>query len=366
MPVVNNDSADSLIWNPKSGIVEGQAKVIITGGHILTSVYGGGEVNDVLDTTFVTMSGGTVGVPRTFNGILAHPVTCYLYGAGKGDPRTNFNTYTNVKEAIVDISGGRVFGSVFGGGEEGHVLENTKVTVRGDARIGNYGYTGVDGDVYGAGRGFAGEALTAGTVGGNTEVNIQGGEMLGSVYGGGRDGSVGTNLVPVNDLNYGVMQSGPDHGYTTVNISGGTIGNDYEAITHTDYEKHPVGGNVFGGGKGSLTKLGSDDYNPLWAFLGKAKQSKVNITGGTIKSSVYGGGELGSVNDSATVIINVANANDAIWRDVYGGGYGSDSTDVATSTIPHNTITASPMEIAGRVFGNTLVKLQDGWVKKSI
>ena len=356
-----HDHSDSLIWNPRSGIVEGQAKVVIEGGHILTAVYGGGEINSVLDTTFVEMSGGTVGVPRTFNEILAHPITCGLYGSGKGDSRTNFNTYTNVKDAIVEISGGRVFGSVFGGGEEGHVLENTKVTVSGDAMIGNYGYTGVDGHVFGAGRGYAGEALTAGTVGGNTEVNINGGVMLGSVYGGGRDGSVGTYLVPVSDPGYGVMQDGNDHGFTTVNITGGTIGNDYEAILHTDFDKHPVGGNVFGGGEGNLFKLGNG-YSQLWAFLGKVKQTKVNITGGTIKSTVYGGGELGTVSDSAIVIVN----GGTIWRDVYGGGYGSDSTAVITASTPHASITAMPMQIAGRVYGNTLVKVNSGWVQKSI
>ena len=357
----HDNTADSLIWNPRSGIVEGNSTVEITDGHILTSVYGGGEVNSVLKNSTVEMSGGTVGVPRSFNDILAHPVTCGLYGSGKGDPRTNFNTYTNVKNAIVEISGGRVYGSAFGGGEEGHVLENATITVSGDAIIGNYGYTGVDGNVFGAGRGFAGEALTAGTVGGNTEVNIDGGVMLGSVYGGGRDASVGTYLVPITDPNYGMMQSGDEHGYTTVNITDGTIGNDYEAITHTDYDSHPVGGNVFGGGKGSLDKLGSAN-NPLWAFLGKAKQSEVNITGGTIKCTVYGGGELGTVSDSATVIVN----GGTIWRDVYGGGYGSDKFTAITATIPHSTITASPMQISGRVYGNTMVKIKSGWVKKSV
>lgn len=356
-----NSSADSLIWNPRSGIVEGQSKVVIEGGHILTAVYGGGEINSVLDTSFVEMSGGTVGLPRTSDEILAHPITCSLYGSGKGDPRTNFNTYTNVKDAIVEISGGRVFGSVFGGGEEGHVIENTKVTVSGDAKIGTFGYTGIDGNVFGAGRGYAGEALTAGTVGGNTEVNINGGVMLGSVYGGGRDGSVGTNLVPVSDPGYGVMQAGDDHGFTTVNITDGIIGNDFEAVLNTDFDKHPVGGNVFGGGKGNLFKLGNG-YSPIWAYLGKVKQTKVNITGGTIKSTVYGGGELGTVSDSAIVIVN----GGTIWRDVYGGGFGSDSTAVITASTPNASITAMPMQVSGRVYGNTLVKLKDGWVHKSV
>ena len=370
------DDADSLIWNPAAGRVEGQAKVVITGGHILSNVYGGGEINDVLDSVFVEMSAGTIGVPRTYNGVMAHPLTCSLSGAGKGDPRTNFNTYTMVKNASVDISGGRIYGSVFGGGEDGHVLENADVTISGNTgtnaqaiagqatKIGTFGYTELDGNVFGAGRGFAGYALTAGVVAGNVEVNIEGGEMLGSVYGGGRLGSVGTYLVPTIDPNYGHVQDGADHGYATVNISGGIIGNDYESITHVDYEEHTKGGNVFGGAMGRLTTLNETEYSDIWAFLAKVKQTKVNITGGVIKASVYGGGELGTVHDSATVIIN---GNDAvIWRDVFGGGFGSDSTTVLTCSIPDSTITSSPMEISGRVYGNTLVKLEDGWVKKSV
>ena len=354
---------DTLIWNPRAGIVEGNTKVTITGGHILTSVYGGGGVNDVLgDSTIVLMSSGTVGVPRLFDEILDHPVTCFLLGAGKGDPRTNFNTYTNVQNVRVHVSGGRVYGSVFGGGEEGHVLNDVKLTVSDTAMIGTFGYTGVDGIVFGAGRGFTGEALTAGTVGGNVTVNIKGGQMLGSVYGGGRMASVGTYLVPTTDPNYGAMNTGTDHGYVTVNVSGGTIGNDYESKTNVDFDKHPLGGNVYGGSKGGLNTLDGSN-SPIWAFLGRTKQTRVNVSGGTIKSNVYGGGELGTVSDSATIVITGGD----IWRDVYGGGYGSDKTTPMTTSIPSITYTdAQPMQIAGRVFGNTLIKLQGGWVRKSI
>ena len=58
--------------------------------------------------------------------------------------------------------------------------------------IGTTGTSYVDGNIFGAGRGFSGDAITAGSVGGNVEVNIKGGTMLGSVYGGGRLASVGT------------------------------------------------------------------------------------------------------------------------------------------------------------------------------
>ena len=154
----------------------------------------------------VNMTGGTIGVPRTLNQIAIHPVTCYLFGAGKGDQRTNFNTWTNVKDVTLNITGNaRIFGSVFGGGEDGHVLKNAAVNIGGsvtidettythtNVKIGTWGTSYVDGNVFGGGRGFSGVAQTAGTVGGNVDVTISNGTMLGSIYGGGRIASVGTS-----------------------------------------------------------------------------------------------------------------------------------------------------------------------------
>ena len=353
--IVTTAHSDSAVWSKNAGTVGGSTRVEISGGHILTNVYGGCETNDVVgDSTVVIMTGGTLGVPRKLKDIQAHPVTCYLFGSGKGDPRTNFNTYTNVKNVRVQVSDSAwIFGSVFGGGEEGHVLNNVVVNVMDTAKIGTLGYSYVDGNVFGAGRGFSGEALTAGTVGGNVTVNIKGGTMLGSVYGGGRLASVGIGFTSPTDPNYGVLLDGPDHGYVTINITGGTIGNDHEStLTHTK------GGNVFGGSMGRLEKLDGSN-NPIWPSLAKVKQTRINISGdAVIKSNVYGGSELGSVRDSSIVAIS----GGTVKRDVYGGGYGSDNF---SSKV--NDSTAYPMQLAGRVQGNTLVMLSDtGWVMKSI
>lgn len=366
-----NTVQDHSEWLPTAGVVRGNTYVEITGGHILTAVYGGCETTDVgvhndagelLSGGNVTirMDGGTVGVPRDSTRIAQHPVTCSLFGAGKGDPRVYFNTWTDVGDVDMEISGGIVYGSVFGGGEEGHVLNTVLLTIKDNAKIGTLGYSRYDGNVFGGGRGFTGDALTAGTVGGNIQLNIEGGKMLGSVYGGGRLGSVGTYLVPVEDAShYGAMQPGEGHGYIFVNISGGTIGNDHETLD----AEHTIGGNVFGGGMGRiLTQTGAN--SPIWPFLARAKQTRVNITGGTIKSNVYGGSELGVVRDSAIVVINGENA--VVNGDVYGGGFGSKNTEVMTSTIPSGSITASPLQHAGSVRGNALVKIKNGWVKQSV
>ena len=340
-----------------AGMVKGNTYVEITGGHILTNVYGGCEATNVLGNCKVVMTGGTLGVPRTENQIMNHPVTCYLFGAGKGDQRIFFNKDTNVKNAEVEVDGGRIYGSVFGGAEDGHVLGNAKVTIKQTSdskptKIGNYGTTYVDGNIFGGGRGFAGDAYTAGNVSGSVEVDIQGGTMLGSVYGGGRLASVGYGLYLVNESGYGLMRENNTlddgstttdftRGYVTINISGGTIGNDYEYImptstniptglpsdiskwskanwtewkTHnhvplTEYDAdgkllHTKGGNVFAGGMGRREDLNgkpivynaNDPTSINWHKLGNVKQTKVTISGTAwIKSNVYGGGELGAV-----------------------------------------------------------------------
>ena len=353
------------VWRRSAGRVIGNTRVDISGGHILTSVYGGNEITDVFGKCTINMSGGTLGVPRDSLSIANHPVTCYLFGAGMGDDRTFFDTWTNVEETEVNVTGGTIFGSIFGGGEDGHVLSDIKVTVEGnDTHIGTLGYSYVDGNVFGGGRGFSGTALTAGSVGGNITVDIKGGTMLGSIYGGGRLASVGTYFTAPTSPNYGLLQPGTDHGYITINITGGTIGNDYEDIQHPT--EHTKGGNVFGGCMGRVEKLDGTE-NTLWPRLACAKQTKVNVTGNNnviIKGNIYGGPEIGHVHDSAIVIFD--NENARVHR-IFGGGHGSENltmhqNDSTSALGPH----AVPANLAGRVMGNTLVKIKKGWVDMSV
>ena len=413
------------LWHRAAGVVRRNTLVDITGGHILTSVYGGNEHTDVGIYTndshgeptipvsggkcTVNMSGGTLGVPRTLAQIAAHPVTCYLFGAGKGDQRIFFNTWTNIREAEVNITGdARIYGSVFGGGEDGHVIEDVKLDIKTgeDVTVGTktyrYPYIGttgtsyVDGNIFGAGRGYSGEALTAGSIGGNVEVNISDGTMLGSVYGGGRLASVGIGFNAVSNSNYGQftedvaddpatseVDETKTHGHVTVNITGGTIGNETELLSE-ESNKHTKGGNVFGGSMGRLELLDGTTPNPMWPQLGQVKTATVNISGtAVIKSNVYGGGELGTVRDKTFVTIGgKRNADGSITplsggtvnRDVYGGGYGSkitaDNYKAIVDAAGENNTTISfgytPMQWAGCVGKEANVNIYGGRVKKSV
>ena len=251
-------------WHPEAGSVGGDTEVNITGGHILTNVYGGNELTDVYGKCTVNFGGtATLGVPRTLKQIAAHPLTCYLFGAGKGDQRVLFNMKTNVREVEINITGGWIYGSVFGGGEDGHVHRNVTMTIseadyaedntKTRTKIGTWGTSYVDGNVFGGGRGFGADAYTAGNVAGTVTMNILGGTMLGSIYGGGRLGSVGYGLFDAETNGtttpgYGEMRpdnTGEDsnptpannfkRGYVYMTIgnddgTGPTIGNTHEYI----------------------------------------------------------------------------------------------------------------------------------------
>ncbi|WP_176780557.1 ZmpA/ZmpB/ZmpC family metallo-endopeptidase-related protein [Prevotella sp. tc2-28] len=393
-----------------AGSVEGKTKVTISGGHIITNVYGGCEATNVKGSATIKMTGGTVGVPRTVAQIVDHPLTGYIFGAGKGDQRIFFNKETNVDRTEVNIEGGRVYGSIFGGGEDGHVFQNTTVTIGKDnddtegPMIGTWGTSYVDGNVFGGGRGFSGEALTAGNIGGCVELNIKSGKILGSVYGGGRLASVGYGLYLTSEEGYGILRPDDEYdgsypnpstqeasayynngrGYITINISGGTIGNDAEYIyepsteekaaipyTKFDYQNHlqyTKGGNVFTGGMGRLYALDGTTLLPLWSKLGKCKGTTLNMTGGTVKSSIYGGGEIGAVAENATVNIKGGTVGTKVvhktsasryyyFGSVFGGGKGS----VDNITYPDGTAEADkiPISEAGTTGGNVIVNLNE-------
>ena len=461
----NNGNPVGYDWCSSAGLVEGDTEVRISGGHILTNVYGGNEVTNVKGKCKVTMTGGTIGVPRTVQQIIDHPLTCYLFGAGKGDPRPHFNTETNVGEVEINISGGIIYGSVFGGGEDGHVQRDVNLTIeKGEdftiggttysngPVIGTWGTTYVDGNVFGGGRGFAGDAYTAGNVAGCVDLDIKGGNILGSIYGGGRLGSVGYGLYPptAGDTYYGAMRpdnTGDDanntaiadfkRGYVDVEISGGTIGNTHEYIIpssantptglsfagiatwsdddwktwgthnnipltefdHASYRlKHTKGGNVFTGGMGRLYQLDGtpiSTYNengtlssPIeWTKLGNVKSTKLTVKGGTIKSNVYGGGELGAVKpyvngtvvQGGTTEIIIKNENNTqigtevkdgsntqyTFGSVYGGGYGS-TIENFNGTDNTNTENDNPKFVAGLVHGDTEIDMQGGKVLASV
>ena len=218
-------------------------------------------------------------------------------------------------------------GSVFGGSESGFVYHDTDVEIQNGT---------VKGDAFAGGRGLESFA-EAGRVRGNTNLTISNGAVEGNVYGGGSLGDVGTinkddqtnyNYVWKNsDANGNNLDSGNNNtaennkitgtnkntGICTVTIEGGTIG-----TSGTVSKEH---GNVFGAGRGSSTTW--------WCEKAIAYATSVSVSGSTtvVNGNVYGGGEVGRVEDDAKVVIGVENASGesaapTITGSVYGAGAG--------------------------------------------
>ena len=176
----------------------------------------------------------------------------------------------------------KVKGSVYGGSENGFVQTDTDVDILSTSEI--------SANVFGGGKGTETHDA-AGRVKGNSNVDISGGTIACNVYGGGELGHVGT--FTERDGKY-VMQTIKDKeghdmntGLCTVEITGGKVGPDNNA----DTEK----GNVFGAGKGKDDNFKCDKAMTM--------NTNVSVSNGTINGNVYGGGEIGRVEENTEVTI---------------------------------------------------------------
>ena len=244
-----------------------------------------------------------------------------------------------------EVVGPTIYASVYGGGQDGHVRRDTKVTVLGGEIGKPYNATNISllktdnlddpqwlhrGNVYGGGSGitkykydFDGDGKTdkndgsltydekpvneedysnsSGSVTRFTEVNILGGTIHRNVYGGGSMGSVGApnmgqNYVPYkkNLTNQATLGK---QSQNTINIGGGKkvviIGTPYDSAKGWTYNKL-YGGEVYGASRGMSTLNPEEFSYSVW--------TEVNIFDkATIMGNVYGGGDNGAVKKNAEV-----------------------------------------------------------------
>ena len=240
-----------------------------------------------------------------------------------------FLGYANeTKVTIGDNSTGpTIYGSVYGGGQDGHVRRGTKVTVNKgtigvpytDDNRNLFGTLGKPlneelenlhwlhrGNVFGGGSGIGkykykytegeeektGEANSpsAGSVTHNTSVDIKGGTIYRNVYGGGSVASVCPPFAAMSATKPNADKS-EGLGKMSANLVqiAGTIG------MPTGY-KNFYGGEVYGASRGDKT------LNPEWFSL--SVWTKVLIKAGAdIKGNVYGGGDAGKVLKDSEVIV---------------------------------------------------------------
>ena len=334
------DSGSGLMFSRTAGKVYESTDVRVKNGLVYHHVYGGGDMasvglhdeidqndfptfeNDVEEKAFgratVEVSGGVIGIDGNNNG--------HVFGSSHGWAGVAFKDLAYTRYTDVTINGDEenptlVHGSVFGSGEDGHVLKDTHVTIEAGCTIGTNGHTGYEGNVFGGGRGTDLDETghlspTAGKTFGNTVVDMTGGWVKGSVFGGGRVASVGLEDEEPDD-------QGQYHtGHTLVTISGGEIG----TLT-TDHPDERIGGNVYGGGKGFA---GAPYKNFTYT-----KNTEVHIQDNAkIHGSVFGAGEDGHTRQTTHVYIEggtigdrESECTDRYHGNVYGGGRGIDTDE---------------------------------------
>ena len=352
--------------NVRSGLIQGNTninigKVVDTEGAvvctptILHNIYGGGAHGSVGTFTYdasdnitnrisggtatITINGGTIGYDGHNNGM--------IFGSSRGDidaPGTIYDKVAWVYDTHVIIgmendatSGPRIWGSVYGSGENGHTYHDAEVTIKSGTIGDPTTYFENRGNVYGGGCGTDkyysnpsgvenphdgnGNKYNhiAGIVQGNARVTINGGSVANNVYGAGSMGKVGGDtFVTINtDGSVGV-----DGTHDDGNVYGAARGElnldtdyDYSSVTNTTVtiSKGTVKGNVFGGGKAGIVK-GS---------------VAVNVTGGHVINDVYGGGALAHTNMGnwvnstlGTAYNTTLNLTGGVIGNVYGGGLG--------------------------------------------
>ena len=334
------------------------------------SVFGGGygEYTQVHDTEVHVNVEGDYGIydaevnDKTEQ--LARPHSISRKSSRKGT-RANSDTNSNTTTLpVFDNSKGipnfTIIG-VLGGGYAGKVTKTTKVIVAGNTFLHR---------VYGGGFGDPNktEDNTTGQIGDSStdaraEVFINGGNIYGDVFGGGAgvapktaDGIHFENVARVN-------------GITQVQVS----------------DQAKIYGKVFGGG--DMANVGPQNYNPNYAikpisetkidsktgvidtetrYDAKQYRTLVNIIGGDIFGSVYGGGKglpkaqaasyekVGRINGNTIVHIANTDITQNISIDYYG------------NTVPHVWGNIYGGCAYGTVDGNTLVHIEGGMLGKSV
>ena len=335
-------------------------------------------------------------------------------------PRNRKNTNQTTTIPVFDNSKGipnfTILG-VLGGGYAGTVTQSTKVTVDGQTFLHRV-YGGGFGDPYQSKDNATGQ-VGKGSESSHSEVYVQGGNIYGDVFGGGAGVAPkkteqeeyvyftnvarvkGTTFVQISDdaKIYGKVYGGgdianvgkedkdytPDYTKKPTSITGidpdtgkidtslGYQANDYSS--RVDIIGGDIFGSVFGGGKG-LPKNQAPKYEKVGRINGNTLVHVANTAASTINSialdyygntvpsiwyNIYGGCAYGTVDGNTLVHIE----GGMLGRDIFGGGYGDleiseenqETQEVLGEKDANNKATYA------NILGNTKVQMDGGtWI----
>ena len=349
--------------------------IYIGGYPTVASVYGAGY-----DTTYYpmgsSMSSGTIDI-KMEGGRVGN-----IFGGGYrgiiGTPNNmSDDNAENDLNINLEISGGTVYGSVYGGGSGGlekvrhdpvtgkiaagnisaYKTSTGKSFVYGDIRVSVTGTATVKGSVYGGGMSvptlrtcdtytsFSNESINnqlihVALVQGDSTVIIGGNANIeGSVFGGGK-GIDESKLTDPNEYEPSI---------TTVNVA--------NLSTEQPFYQMPW----FAGATDSYSYNATNNYSVAYKEYAKITgDTLVIIEGGSIKKDVYGGGAQGKVYGSTKVVIS----GGEIVGNVFGGGLGVEDI-MAVSENRGVYVTGSSTRIKGSVYGGSS-KGYDGIKKDTV
>lgn len=298
---------------------------------VAQNIYGGGNLANVTGATDVDINGGTVSLD--------------VYGGG---------ALANTGGSNVTLGGGTVTQDIYGGGlgDNGHAAEvngAVQVTVNSGVVRDVYGCNNtngaptstvrvdinnnVSGNVYGGGN-------QAGSLSGHDispEVYVNNGTVV-NVFGGGKGNTAvitGNPQVTIGDADenhYAVVSQAVYGGGDAAKVMGSTT------VEYKDNNSDSRVGNIFGGGNnitesgqgvsgsttvtmtsGNLGEVTSNVYGGCNASGTVQNTTNVEIKGGTVHGSVFGGGYGASTVVTGTANVEISGSS-AVDNDVYGGG----------------------------------------------
>ncbi len=340
---VKGGSIDMIVAGAGASATYGNRIVNLTGGVVNYAVFGGsngytgsdtGSYRGTLDgSTFIYVAGTAVVGDDTLinnNSKLFGAESGSIFGIGNGNSNSSKigtanssnivingnatikrNVYgggnygavgidaTSSTSTTIKVLGGTVAGSLYGGGNNnGSGSSSVESTINISIYDGNIG------NVYGGSK-------AQGTVYGNANVSVLGGNIVNDVYGGGEGNNtfvtknvnvvIGDNNISNELLINGNVYGGSAYGTVNGSSADTSVSNFGTNVT---VNRGTVIQSVFGGGKGN------DTYTPF--VLGNVT---VNINGGNI-GNVFGGNDAkGSPNGTDFVYLN-----GGVVGNSYGGG----------------------------------------------
>ena len=351
-----------------------------TGGKVIVKVGDNAEIKEKaqfcaggyagnVDSTELIIQGGTINTS--------------VYGGGWGD---DSDKYGKVKNTTVEINGGKIKGNVYAGGNNGLVEETAKLQIHSGT---------VTGNLYGGGN-------AAGVV--SSQVNVEMTEdasYTGNIFGGSYNITQDNKDIQKNSvvnvteakLNGNIFAGSDTQGKIKIEakmivsgntkVTGGIFGGGCQAPMEiassvTVGKDAVLSGNVYGGGQGimleedgvftsvknGLRSIGNfflkavgSDKELAMNGLQDANVPKTNVNiHGTVNGDVYGGGELATTGTKGQIdigsVTNVTIADTAkITGDVYGGGKGKAEQNFASIYGDTMVTLNGVVDSSGSVYG---------------